>query len=83
MKSLQLYIQGLGGQHYPPRERAEGLRAHPPEKGEKRVTLHHYPRIAEFYNYDIRYVCCEPGEFRVMIGPNLAAMLKDWRFELK
>lgn len=67
---VQLYIRDVVGSITRPVKELKGFKRIRLKKGEtRRVTFEITPDLLRFYDYDLNYVC-EPGEFRVMIGPN-------------
>lgn len=79
---VQLYIRDMVGSISRPVKELKGFQRISLKKGESRtVTFRITPELLKFYNSELRHVC-EPGEFRVMIGPN-SHDLKTAAFVLK
>ncbi len=79
---VQLYIRDMVASVVRPGKELKGFEKITLEAGEtKTVTFTITPELLKFYNYNLEYLC-EPGEFRVMAGPN-SSDLKSASFVLQ
>lgn len=78
---VQLYIQDIVGSITRPVKELKGFKKIWLNPGEsKRVSFEITPDLLEFYNYDLLQTI-EPGEYRLMIGPD-SDNVKEIRFTL-
>lgn len=78
---VQLYIRDVVGSTARPVKELKGFQRISLKKGEtKQVTFNITPDLLKFYNFELNFVA-EPGEFKVMIGPD-SENLKERSFSL-
>ena len=79
---VQLYIRDVAASVTRPVKELKGFQRITLQPGEKtRVEFKLTSRELGFYNQDMRFVV-EPGEFRVMVGPNSVELLES-KFEVE
>lgn len=80
-ETVQMYIRDMIASVTRPVKELKGFEKIDLKAGEsKTVSFKITPELLKFYNYDVEYVW-EPGDFKVMVGPN-SRDLKEAQFTL-